>query len=323
MGNTSFIAPYALAPSNPEVVYAGRSVIFRSDQGGLSWEQLAFLDESQNPALALAISPVDEDVVYVSTAPFLRDPTDDPGPPRLFVTRDGGDSWTDITAGLPDRFVTDIAIHPIDDAIAVVTMGGFGTPHVFKTTDSGATWSDLTGSLPDAPTSAALFDPLAPSDLYVGNDVGVFKTSNDGATWTSFSEGLPEAVMAMDLLYSPDDRTVHVGTYGNGRYRVPLGTPPVAAEDGAAPLRFTLLPNAPNPFRSETTLRYTLDVPGAVRLEVFDTAGRRVALLADGTEEVGPHEHTFSADGLAAGIYIARLTVGDAVQSQRMTVVTR
>ena len=323
-GNTAFIAPFALAPSDPNVVYAGRSVVFKSTNRGSSWSATnggAAVDPVNNPALALSISPLDADVVYVSTAPFLRDPSDDPGPPGLHLTRDGGATWTDVMPGLPDRFVTDIAIHPTDDAIAVATLSGFGTPHVFKTTDSGATWTDLTGSLPDAPTNAAFFDPEIPADLYVGNDVGVFKTSDDGATWEAFSESLPEAVLVSDLVYSPSDRTLHAGTYGNGRFRAPLGMPPVANEDEAAPTPFTLEPNIPNPFRTTTTLAYTLDAPGAVRLEVFDTAGRRVAVLTDGPQDAGTYRRTFSSEGLAAGVYVARLRVGNAVRSQRLTVV--
>jgi photosystem II stability/assembly factor-like uncharacterized protein len=321
---TAFIAPFALAPSRPSTLYAGRSVVFKSTDRGSTWAATnggAPIDPNNNPTLALAVSPVDHDVVYASTAPLLRDPVDTPGPPRLFVTRDGGASWQDVTLGLPDRFVTDIAIHPSDDATAVVTMGGFGTPHVFLTTDSGTTWADVTGTLPDAPTNAAAFDPLAPEQLFVGNDVGVFRSPDGGQTWEPFSEALPEAVMAMDLVYSPADRTLHVGTYGNGRYRVPLGPPPVASEDGAAPARFRLAQNAPNPFRSATTLVYELDEAADVRLEVFDAAGRRVAVLADGPAAAGAHRVEFVPDGLAAGTYLARLTAGGTEASRRMTLV--
>ena len=273
-----------MAPSAPSTLYAGRSVVYKSLNRGSSWTATNGGDEvdpNGNPPLALTVSPVDADVVYVATAPLLRDPFDTPGPPRLFVTRDGGDAWTDITLGLPDRFVTDIAIHPTDDAKVWVTIGGFGTPHVFKTDDSGATWTDVTGPLPDAPTSAVAFDPLAPDTVFVGNDVGVFVTRDAGATWEAFSDGLPDAVLVMDLV-AAGDRTLRVATHGNGIYRRPLVLNPVAAESEAAPTGFRLAQNAPNPFRARTTLAFELDRPGDVRLEVFDTAGRRVATLAEG-----------------------------------------
>lgn len=323
-GNTAFIAPYALAPTNPETIYAGRSIVYRSTNRGDSWTATNGgdgIDPNDNPALAMAVSLLDEDVVYVSTAPFLRDPTDDPGPPRLFVTQNAGASWTDITLGLPDRFVTDIAVHPEDDAIAYVTLGGFGTPHVFKTEDSGTTWTDVTGTLPDAPAEAVAFDPLAPETVFVGNDVGVFVTRDAGATWEAFTDGLPDAVLVMDLVYSPADRSLQVATHGNGMYRRALGEPPVSAEQGAAAQGFRLLPNAPNPFRSATTLAYELDRPADVRLEVFDAAGRRVAVLVEGRQEAGTHRVLFEASDLTSGVYVARLVAGKQTVSRRLTLV--
>ncbi len=321
-GNTAFIAPYALAPSDPSTLYAGRSIVFRSTNRGNSWQATNGgddLDPNDNPSLAMAVSETDEDVVYVSTAPILRDP-DDPGPPNLFVTRDGGDTWTNIMAGLPDRFVTDIAVHPDDDATVWVTLGGFGTPHVFKSEDSGAAWSDVTGTLPDAPTEAVAFDPREAGTVFVGNDVGVFVTSDDGATWEAFTDGLPEAVLVMDLVYSPDDRSLQVATHGNGMYRRAL-PPPTAGEAEAAARGFRLLPSAPNPFRSGTALAFELDRPAEVRLEIFDAAGRRVAVLADGPRAAGTHRARLEAAGLAAGVYVARLTADGRTASRRLTLV--
>ncbi|MEP0545438.1 MAG: YCF48-related protein [Rhodothermales bacterium] len=320
---TAFIAPYAVAPSAPSTLYAGRSIVYKSTNRGTNWTATnggANVDPNGNPPLALAVSPVDEDVVYVATAPLLRDPVDNPGPPRLFVTRDGGDAWTDITLGLPDRFVVDIAVHPTDDATVWVTMGGFGTPHVFKTEDSGATWTDVTGPLPDAPTNAVAFDPLAPDTVFVGNDVGVFVTRDAGATWEAFSDGLPEAVLVMDLV-AAGDRTLRVATHGNGVYRRPLVLNPVAAESDTAPTGFRLSQNAPNPFRDRTTLGFELDRPGDVRLEVFDAAGRRVATLAEGRRAAGSHTVAWDADGLASGVYFARLSAGGSVATRQMTLV--
>ena len=320
---TAFVAPYALAPSFPDVLYAARNVVFRSENRGSSWSATnggASVDPSGNPALAIAVSPVDADVVYLATAPLF--PNDvEPGPPKLFVTRDGGDSWADIMAGLPDRFITDIAVHPDDDAQAWVTVGGFGTPHVYKTADSGQNWTDVTGDLPDAPTSAVAIDPLDPNTVFVGNDVGVFVTRDAGATWAAYSEDLPEAVLVLDLVVVPEARSLLAATHGNGMYRRSLIDNPVTTESGAAPDGFRLSAAAPNPFRTQTALTYELDASAEVRLEVFDATGRRVAVLAEGSHAAGAHRVTFAPEGLAAGVYIARLTAGERVLSRRLTLV--
>ena len=69
---------------------------------------------------------------------------------------------------------------------------------------------------------------------------------------------------------------------------------------------------APNPFNPRTEIRYETADAGAVRLEIFDLAGRRVRTLVDGVRAAGPHAAVW--DGRddagrpgAAGTYFVRL----------------
>jgi hypothetical protein len=62
----------------------------------------------------------------------------------------------------------------------------------------------------------------------------------------------------------------------------------------------------------QATLRFALDQPTDVRLEVFDVAGRRVATLADGARGTGEHEVAWGGAGSSgnapSGVYFARLS---------------
>ncbi|WP_420456241.1 endonuclease/exonuclease/phosphatase family protein [Rubrivirga sp.] len=78
-----------------------------------------------------------------------------------------------------------------------------------------------------------------------------------------------------------------------------------------------LLPSAPNPFRAGTRLRFRLDAPGDVRLDVFDALGRRVASLA-GAFGGGEHAVPLRGEGLAPGVYVVRLQAAGGVQTQRL-----
>src|SRR5205085_970775 len=59
----------------------------------------------------------------------------------------------------------------------------------------------------------------------------------------------------------------------------------------------------PNPLGAATAIRFTLAAPGAVRLAIFDTGGRRIATLAGGTWTAGQHEVRWNASRAAAGVY--------------------
>lgn len=87
------------------------------------------------------------------------------------------------------------------------------------------------------------------------------------------------------------------------------------------PQRFALLPNAPNPFRDATRLRYTLTADATVTLEVYDLMGRRVTTLVDGKQPAGHHTATLTGTGLAPGTYFVRLRANDQTATQRVAVV--
>jgi tetratricopeptide (TPR) repeat protein len=67
------------------------------------------------------------------------------------------------------------------------------------------------------------------------------------------------------------------------------------------------LESYPNPFNPSTVVRFSLPTAGMVKLRVFDTLGRVVAVLAEGMYEAGVHEATFDASRLPSGMYITRI----------------
>jgi hypothetical protein len=81
---------------------------------------------------------------------------------------------------------------------------------------------------------------------------------------------------------------------------------------------FLLHPPSPNPFNPFTTLTYDLPAPGRVTLTVYDTAGRPVATLVDGRQEVGTHTATFDGSDLPSGLYFARLQAGEFSQTRKL-----
>ena len=79
---------------------------------------------------------------------------------------------------------------------------------------------------------------------------------------------------------------------------------PTSLEKTGVPEAFDLLPNYPNPFQNQTTIRYSLREPGPVEITVFDMLGRRVeTLITSPLVQSGMHEYNWSTAHLAAGTY--------------------
>jgi len=114
-------------------------------------------------------------------------------------------------------------------------------------------------------------------------------------------------------------------TFGSTSTRVARVGAGTTAVDPAAsgPLR---LAAGPNPAQEATGLSFALPTTGRVRLDVYDVAGRHVAMLADGVFGAGPHRVAWDLRDTAGarvrtGLYLARLSVGGASAVRRVVVV--
>src|SRR4030095_10715511 len=142
-----------------------------------------------------------------------------------WVSTNNGSNWTNVSALLPDLWVTRVTCDPFDVMKAYVTFSGYrfddDMVHVYMTADGGQSWLSIAGNLPDIPSSDIIPDPDLSSTFYVATDVGVFYTSDGGASWNLLGTGLPLAPVT-DLTFYDSTRTLIAGTYGRSMYSLDL-----------------------------------------------------------------------------------------------------
>ncbi len=196
-------------------LYFGSWRLFLSRNQGDTWYTPGWATDLTRSASdtinAIGVSDAEPNVIYTGSTQG-----------RVMVTQDDGESWRDITAGLPNRVIKGIVTHPTNPAIAYLTVSGYRSGHVFKTTNYGANWRDVSGNLPDIPTNAIVFDPLTPGALYVGTDIGVYRSTNDGQSWELLHRGMPPVVVT--ALATHSSGIVQAATYGRGVYEINLRT---------------------------------------------------------------------------------------------------
>jgi hypothetical protein len=78
---------------------------------------------------------------------------------------------------------------------------------------------------------------------------------------------------------------------------------------------------SPNPFNPTTALSFELQVSSRISLKIYDTAGRLVANLVEGWQEIGSHEVAFEGSTLPSGIYLARLEAGEVTAVQKLVMI--
>ncbi len=88
------------------------------------------------------------------------------------------------------------------------------------------------------------------------------------------------------------------------------------------PTTIELKQNYPNPFNPSTQIEYTLAEPANITIEVYDTAGQRVATLVnDSFQQSGTHNVRFDASSLSSGVYFYRLSAGSQQLTGKMTLI--
>jgi hypothetical protein len=105
---------------------------------------------------------------------------------------------------------------------------------VYRTTDGGKTWTSIVGAdpahrLPNVATYVVKYDPVTPTTIYVGNDLGIYVSLDDGATWDRFGQDFP-IISVRDIYVAKNQDFIRVATYGRGLWEI---YPSAAAHQGA------------------------------------------------------------------------------------------
>jgi hypothetical protein len=273
--------------------------LYKSVNRAASWNAIS-LDLTGNPPQAnvtygtittISVSPFDTKVMYVGT---------DNG--KVQMSTDRGESWNDVSASLPDRWVTSVMADPTDPNAAYVTFSGFRygeqIGHVYKTENAGDNWIDISGDFPDIPVNAILVIPT-PRMLCIATDIGVYTSTNDGISWELPGTDLPNLIIT-DLTWHSGENFLVAATYGRGMYKLDLNKT-VSTEVLSRPIATTVYPN---PFSTQTAVRFNAGISGNHTVSLYNTNGRLVRTLHSGHLARGAYEMTLDGTALAPGIYV-------------------
>jgi hypothetical protein len=92
-------------------------------------------------------------------------------------------------------------------------------------------------------------------------------------------------------------------------------------ENLSNPITFELHQNFPNPFNPSTQIQFSIPTQSHVKIEVFNSIGKRIKVLMDEMKAQGTHTMTFDATGLTSGVYVYRLTTPEFTQTRVMSLV--
>jgi photosystem II stability/assembly factor-like uncharacterized protein len=168
-------------PKNPNVVLAGgmNSLLFRSQDGGQTWQLLNFPKRNLSEVTCVLVDPSDSQHYMAGII------SADGG--GLFNSQDAGRTWTTV------KGVENFGVRSLIAAPSKPTRFISGTLHgVMLSDDSGKTWtriSDPQNAEMQGITAVAV-DPQNPDMIYAGTSHLPWKTADGGKTWESIHNGM-------------------------------------------------------------------------------------------------------------------------------------
>jgi hypothetical protein len=219
-----------ISQHDPEVLYLGSNYLFKYTDRGAKWEVISpdltaqqgndwkgdkktyTGYHSYGALFSIAESPLDAKIIWTGA---------DDGP--IYVTRNGGSSWINVTENFPSgaptyAVVGEIEASRFDKGTAYIAYDAHTRedhkPYLYATKDYGATWLNITGDLPPGGSSYVIReDPVNPNLLFAGTEFGVYLTIDRGHHWVRLKNNLPTvAVRAMAI--QPREHDLVVGTFG-------------------------------------------------------------------------------------------------------------
>ena len=131
--------PLVFDPMDPSTLYFGTQKLYKSTNRAQFWNAVSDdLTGGPGPGnlafhtlTTISVSPVNNQIIYTGSDDGV-----------VHVTMDGGSTWTDISEGLPERWITRLAADPIEEGVVYATISGYRwdefLPHVFRSDDYGS-----------------------------------------------------------------------------------------------------------------------------------------------------------------------------------------
>jgi photosystem II stability/assembly factor-like uncharacterized protein len=222
-------APLIFSSADPHVLYLGSNVLFKTTDGGKSWQVIstdltrddpgtphglgAFADSDpakgkhRGVIYSIAPSPMDVNLIWVGTDDGL-----------VHVTSNGGRAWRNVTPPdlTPWSKVAQMDASHFDTGTVYAAVNRFRLddlqPYIYRTHDGGRTWQKIVKGLPDnEPVNTVREDPERKGLLFAGTECSVYVSFNEGDQWQPLRLNLPTTSIR-DLVVHQDDLVI--GTHG-------------------------------------------------------------------------------------------------------------
>lgn len=307
--NAEWTTPIIADNNQYPTQYIGYENVVKSTDGGMTWSAISNLPPPLNfygnELSAIAVANTNSNVVVAARR--VRYEYSNPG--QLFRTNNGGTSWTNITAGLPDSlYYTSVEIGLSSASTIYVTMAGFAAGiKVFKSTNGGQNWTNISFNLPNIPVNCIKQIPGC-DNLMLATDIGVYVLNFGSTQWAKISNGLPNVIVS-DIEFNPAMNRIYISTFGRGIWFSDLSSFTGINTNYQTTSTFELYPNL-----NQGNFSIRSSSQKQANLDIYDVKGRQVY----SSKWMG-NKQDYELD-LPNGMYFVRLQSGKSIDVKKFVI---
>tara|TARA_B110000211_G_scaffold1108_1_gene1262 strand:- start:1112 stop:3601 length:2490 start_codon:yes stop_codon:yes gene_type:complete len=301
--------PIVMDPFDSQILYYGANRLYKTTNAAGNWTAIS--PDLTNGSgggnltfgtiISISVSPIDTSTIYVGT---------DDG--NVWITNNGGGNWTNVSASLPNRWVTKVLASRSDLNTVYVTFSGYrygeDNGHVYKSDDNGANWTDISSGLPDIPVNDILEDVYG--NLFLGTDIGVLASPDQGANWSVLGENLPSVVVT-DMHIHEASEYLYIGTYGRSMYKLDLSEDILSVAHRSFSETIAIYPN---PATDYVTISASESFEN-ISVGIYDAMGREISrrdFSSSNTDE------QISTQGFSKGMYFVKISNGHSQTTRKL-----
>ncbi|MFH2141316.1 MAG: T9SS type A sorting domain-containing protein [Bacteroidota bacterium] len=253
--NGAWITPFVMHPGNPEILFAGYQDVYKTTNGASNWSQISNSLTGGDYIRTLMIAPSNPDYIYTSCQE------------KLYITTDGGSSWT---TSIPNSnlYITGITIDNTNPSKIWICGSSSTNDKVYASIDAGSSFVDITGNLTNMGFNCIEYEYDSDDKLYLGTETGVFYTDSILNQWIPFSNGLPNVIInELEINYSSNK--IRAATFGRGIWESPIDNS-VNAENKEISDNIQVFPN---PSDGKFNMSFKFSDNKNIELYIFNPVG--------------------------------------------------
>jgi photosystem II stability/assembly factor-like uncharacterized protein len=309
---------YFISPNDAEIMYTGTYRVYLGEGHPPTWSTASddltdgvIFGDRFHTISTLSESVVEQSLLYVGT-------TDG----NVWTGNAFTQQWTNITTGLPDRYVSSVKPSPTVPNRVYVTHTGYKdgnqSPMVHRSDNRGSTWTPISGDLPPFAVNDLLVLPgQADSVLFIGTDAGVYGTRNGGQSWARLGVGLPFTPV-YDLEFNLEKKELVAASFGRSVLSFPLDSLRLGLDVSTFDPQTANASMTAHPSLFATELNVQLDrikQSAVTEILVFSMAGQ--LMHSERVERRGQYQSAISTSHWPNGAYIVTVHTDGKIWSRQ------